>query len=156
MGVFSCIASIVRLQSIRTYTQSADPFYDSVQINLWSIIEVNIGIICASIPALKPLISKGQRERTRATTGRRSSRGYAYHGRDKSGSKKSGEDVSTDSSQHSRNDPPTETYNMDSLVTTHSPGKANHARTLSNNATPRVGTGSQEQILSPAANVHLR
>jgi hypothetical protein len=81
LGVFSCIASIVRLHSIRIYTESKDPFYDSVPINLWSMIEVNIGIWCASIPALKALISRAQRERTRSTTG------YNYHSRDKSGAK---------------------------------------------------------------------
>lgn len=78
LGIFSCIASIVRLHSIRIYTESKDPFFDSVPINLWSMIEVNIGIWCASIPALKALISRGQRERSRAT-------GYKYHSRDKSG-----------------------------------------------------------------------
>ncbi|OCL04652.1 hypothetical protein AOQ84DRAFT_415628 [Glonium stellatum] len=154
MGIFSCIASIVRLQSIRTYTLSADPFYDSVQINLWSIIEVNIGIICASIPALKPLISRGQHERARVTT-RRSSRGYAYYGRDKSGSKKTEEDVSTDSSQHPHQSH-RETYKMDSFVAGQSPAKANHTRTLSKDATPRILGSSQEQILSPMPNVHLR
>jgi hypothetical protein len=97
LGVFSCIASIVRLHSIRIYTESKDPFYDSVPINLWSMIEVNIGIWCASIPALKALISRGQRERSRAT-------GYKYHSRDKSGpsrisAKKTGGGSSTDGSQ---------------------------------------------------------
>jgi hypothetical protein len=58
LGVFSCIASIVRLHSIRIYTESADPFADSVPILLWSMVELNIGIWCASIPALKPLIRR--------------------------------------------------------------------------------------------------
>ncbi|CAI6337296.1 unnamed protein product [Periconia digitata] len=62
LGVFSCIASIVRLHSIHIYTESDDPFYDSVPVNLWSMVEVNIGIWCASIPALKALVSRNQRE----------------------------------------------------------------------------------------------
>ncbi|KAF2465722.1 uncharacterized protein BDR25DRAFT_378393 [Lindgomyces ingoldianus] len=73
LGIFSCIASIVRLHSIRIYTESKDPFYDSVPINIWSMIEVNIGIWCASIPSLKALFFKAQRERTRGTAG------YKYH-----------------------------------------------------------------------------
>lgn len=43
------------------------------------MIEVNIGIWCASIPALKALISRGQRERSRKATG------YKYHSRERSG-----------------------------------------------------------------------
>ncbi|KAF2008585.1 hypothetical protein BU24DRAFT_468705 [Aaosphaeria arxii CBS 175.79] len=81
LGVFSCIASIVRLHSIRIYTESPDPFYDSVPVNIWSMIEINIGIWCASIPALKALFIRSQREKSRAATG------YHYHSRDKSNSK---------------------------------------------------------------------
>ncbi|KAF2845522.1 hypothetical protein T440DRAFT_407807 [Plenodomus tracheiphilus IPT5] len=64
LGVFSCIASIVRLHSIRIYTESKDPFLDSVPINLWSMVELNMGILCASIPSLKALFSKAQRSRS--------------------------------------------------------------------------------------------
>jgi hypothetical protein len=46
------------------------------------MIEVNIGIWCASIPALKALVSSSQRERSRST-------GYRYHSRDKSGTGRS-------------------------------------------------------------------
>ncbi|KAF2732097.1 hypothetical protein EJ04DRAFT_408856, partial [Polyplosphaeria fusca] len=81
LGVFSTIASIVRLHSIRIFTESKDPFFDSVPVNLWSMIEVNIGIWCASIPALKALVNRGQRERSRAA----GNSGYKYHSRDKSG-----------------------------------------------------------------------
>jgi hypothetical protein len=77
LGAFSCIASIVRLHSIRIYTESSDPFYDSVPINLWSMVEINMGILCASIPALKALFSKTQRGRTQNGT-------YQYHSRDRS------------------------------------------------------------------------
>ncbi|KAH9866501.1 hypothetical protein J1614_008191 [Plenodomus biglobosus] len=64
LGVFSCTASIVRLHSIRIFTESNDPFLDSVPINLWSMVELNTGILCASIPSLKALFSKVQRERS--------------------------------------------------------------------------------------------
>ncbi|GAW27246.1 putative integral membrane protein [Rosellinia necatrix] len=49
--------SCVRLYSIHIYTLAKDPFKDGVLVNLWSMVEVNIAIICASIPALKPLIA---------------------------------------------------------------------------------------------------
>lgn len=72
----------MRLHAIRIYTESNDPFFDSVPINLWSMVEVNVGILCASIPSLKALFSKGQRERSKTSTG---TGGYMYHSRGKSG-----------------------------------------------------------------------
>ncbi|KAH8728111.1 hypothetical protein GQ44DRAFT_737803 [Phaeosphaeriaceae sp. PMI808] len=61
LGVISTIASIIRLQSLRIFTLSNDPLYDALPINTWSMVEVNIGILCASIPSLKPLLSRAQR-----------------------------------------------------------------------------------------------
>ena len=78
MGVFACIASIVRLYSLRLYTQSKDPFYDAAPINIWSMVEVTVAIVCASIPSIKPLLSKSQRtkfKQSSATNGR-----YMKHG----------------------------------------------------------------------------
>jgi hypothetical protein len=43
------------------------------------MIEINIGIWCASIPALKALFSKAQRARTMR------SQGYMFHGSERSG-----------------------------------------------------------------------
>ncbi|KAH7408700.1 hypothetical protein DE146DRAFT_386445 [Phaeosphaeria sp. MPI-PUGE-AT-0046c] len=83
LGVFSTIASIVRLHAIRIYTESSDPFFDSVPINLWSQVEVNVGILCASIPSLKALFLPGQRQRTRTSA-------YQYHSRGKSGAQEVG------------------------------------------------------------------
>lgn len=64
LGIISTIASIIRLQSLRIFTLSDDPFYDSLPINTWSMVEVNIGILCASIPTLKPLVAKALRNRS--------------------------------------------------------------------------------------------
>ncbi|CAN9298846.1 unnamed protein product [Alternaria alternata] len=77
LGAFSCIASIVRLYSIGVYTESEDPFFDSVPINVWSMVEINVGILCASIPATKALFSKAQRHRTHNGS-------YQYHSRERS------------------------------------------------------------------------
>ncbi|KAI0465750.1 hypothetical protein F4859DRAFT_507844 [Xylaria cf. heliscus] len=57
IGGFATAMSCVRLYSIHIYTLAEDPFKDGVLVNLWSMVEVNIAIICASIPAMKPLIS---------------------------------------------------------------------------------------------------
>jgi len=74
LGIISTIASIIRLQSLRIFTLSNDPFYDSLPINTWSMVEVNIGILCASIPTLKPLVSKAQRHRTQHALRKNSNR----------------------------------------------------------------------------------
>lgn len=65
LGIISTLASIIRLQSLRIFTLSNDPFYDSLPINTWSMVEVNIGILCASIPTLKPLLSRAQSHRSK-------------------------------------------------------------------------------------------
>lgn len=70
LGIFALVASIVRMYTIRIYSQSQYPFYDTVPINLWSLIEINVGIYCASIPTLRPLFSKAQRERSLRAAGR--------------------------------------------------------------------------------------
>ena len=77
LGAFSCIAAIVRLYSVGVYTESEDPFFDSVPINVWSMVEINVGILCASIPATKALFSKAQRHRTHNGS-------YQYHSRERS------------------------------------------------------------------------
>jgi hypothetical protein len=65
------------LHAIRIYTESEDPFFDSVPINVWSMVEVNVGVWCASIPGLKALCSKRK--------GGYAGSGYEWHGRGKSG-----------------------------------------------------------------------
>ncbi|KAF2864953.1 hypothetical protein BDV95DRAFT_600138 [Massariosphaeria phaeospora] len=71
LGAFSTIASIVRLQFLRAFTVSDDPFYASLPINTWSMVEVNVGILCASLSTLRPLFSKAQRYRTWEALGER-------------------------------------------------------------------------------------
>lgn len=68
-GTFAPISSIVRLHTIYRYTLATDPFKESILVNLWSIIEVCVGVACASVPALKPVFSRAQRMRSRAAAG---------------------------------------------------------------------------------------
>ncbi|KNG46059.1 integral membrane protein [Stemphylium lycopersici] len=74
LGAISTLASIIRLHFLRMFTLSNDPIYDSLPINTWSMVEVNIGILCASIPTLKPLVSKAQRNRTNSALARYASK----------------------------------------------------------------------------------
>lgn len=57
IGALATAFSCARLYSIHTYTQAADPFRDSILVNVWSMVEVNVAIWCACAPALKPLFS---------------------------------------------------------------------------------------------------
>jgi hypothetical protein len=50
VGFVSTIVAGVRLYSIRVYTLSAEPVREAAPINLWSFIEVNLGMLCASGP----------------------------------------------------------------------------------------------------------
>jgi hypothetical protein len=54
IGAFSCISSMIRLYTIKVFATSEDPFYDGVPINIWSMIEINVAIICASVPGKSP------------------------------------------------------------------------------------------------------
>ncbi|KAI0414298.1 hypothetical protein F5X98DRAFT_390037 [Xylaria grammica] len=74
VGSFATAMSCVRLYSIHIYTLAEDPFKDGVLVNLWSMVEVNIAIVCASIPALKPLIAP-----KKLLNERRQRRGYSSH-----------------------------------------------------------------------------
>ncbi|KAI0538548.1 hypothetical protein GGR58DRAFT_467673 [Xylaria digitata] len=74
IGSFATAMSCVRLYSIHIYTLAEDPFKDGVLVNLWSMVEVNIAIICASIPALKPLVAPGK-----LINEWRQRRGYSSH-----------------------------------------------------------------------------
>jgi hypothetical protein len=68
-GTFATISSVVRLHTIYRYTEAADPFRESILVNLWSMIEVCVAVACASVPALKPVFSPGQRMRSRRAAG---------------------------------------------------------------------------------------
>ncbi|KAI1864936.1 uncharacterized protein JN550_008482 [Neoarthrinium moseri] len=80
IGAFATAISCVRLQSIYVFTFSKDPFHDSIPVNLWSVIEVNSAIICATIPSLKPLF----RFRRLVEMAKKNSN-YEYHGNERSG-----------------------------------------------------------------------
>ncbi|KAF8862495.1 hypothetical protein BDZ45DRAFT_188691 [Acephala macrosclerotiorum] len=88
VGGFSCISSIIRLYTIKVFTDSKDPFWDSVPINIWSMVEINVAVVCASVPAMKPLFTKSIRDRA-ATSRTRHTYGHQMmplSGEERSGS----------------------------------------------------------------------
>ncbi|KAH0604903.1 uncharacterized protein H6S33_006571 [Morchella sextelata] len=54
----SVLAGILRLSSVETSLTTTDPMWDNINLGIWSLVEVLIGIICGSAPAIKPLFSK--------------------------------------------------------------------------------------------------
>ncbi|KAL4801764.1 hypothetical protein BDV18DRAFT_148162 [Aspergillus unguis] len=58
IGTLASAASIARLNALYKYTVTKDVSYDAIQILLWTQIEVNVAIISASAPSLRPLFHR--------------------------------------------------------------------------------------------------
>jgi hypothetical protein len=57
IGWFVCVVSVLRLHALTVLSHHPDDrTYYSAATAYWSAIEMNLGIVCASLPALKPLI----------------------------------------------------------------------------------------------------
>ncbi|KAA8911652.1 hypothetical protein FN846DRAFT_935154 [Sphaerosporella brunnea] len=76
VGAFASSASIVKAHYLTNYGKKGDFLWDSSDITTWTIIELDVGIMSASMPALKPLFKKvidqtlsysGSNSRSRAT-----------------------------------------------------------------------------------------
>ncbi|KAF6833674.1 hypothetical protein CPLU01_05395 [Colletotrichum plurivorum] len=58
LGSFACITTMVRLKYLITFSSTFDTTWDNVDIVIWSIVEEFCAILCASLPALRPLLQK--------------------------------------------------------------------------------------------------
>ena len=66
LGWFVCIVSVLRVYALDVFNKhSNDPTYYSAPTAYWSNIEANLAIVCASLPALTPLIVKIDVHRTK-------------------------------------------------------------------------------------------
>lgn len=50
------VISILRLRSLVTFAASNNPTWDQTSVLNWSNLEINIGIICACLPALRIIL----------------------------------------------------------------------------------------------------
>ncbi|KAI0512571.1 hypothetical protein F5B22DRAFT_615408 [Xylaria bambusicola] len=57
VGGLTIIAGIIRIPSLQEAVMSNDPTWDHVGSSIWSSIECNVGIVCACLVHLKPLIT---------------------------------------------------------------------------------------------------
>ncbi|OCK79163.1 hypothetical protein K432DRAFT_76178 [Lepidopterella palustris CBS 459.81] len=76
VGFVAVIASIIRVYALHVYTVGTDTPYNGAYILLWSQIEINVAIISASIPSLKPLFKRTFGSTIKSTTGGRYIYGY--------------------------------------------------------------------------------
>jgi hypothetical protein len=53
----ACILSIVRLKFLVNFGAGIDTTYDDVDAFAWSVIENSLALICAYLPALRPILS---------------------------------------------------------------------------------------------------
>lgn len=58
MGFFVCLISILRTLWLTALISSTDMTWDLTSIANWSIVEINIAIVCACLMTYKPLINK--------------------------------------------------------------------------------------------------
>ncbi|GAB7357543.1 hypothetical protein MBLNU459_g0060t1 [Dothideomycetes sp. NU459] len=58
LGAFVCLTSILRLRALYDLSASQDVTWNNGPAAYWSSLEVNIGIICASLPTLRKTISR--------------------------------------------------------------------------------------------------
>ena len=58
LGLFACVSSIIRITYIPQMLTSDDPTWVITGAMYWSVIEINIGILAASIPSFKSLAKR--------------------------------------------------------------------------------------------------
>ncbi|KAH7007709.1 hypothetical protein EDB80DRAFT_718997 [Ilyonectria destructans] len=56
VGTFVTVVSIIRLQSIINFGSSVNTTYDQLYISVWSTIEINVGIMCTCMPAIRLML----------------------------------------------------------------------------------------------------
>lgn len=64
LGLFVTICSIVRLKFLAGWAASTNPTYDYANLALWSLIELNAGVICACLPGMASLFRRIKKERS--------------------------------------------------------------------------------------------
>ncbi|EAQ91527.1 hypothetical protein CHGG_03462 [Chaetomium globosum CBS 148.51] len=58
LGFFTWTISVIRLSYLGAVPVARDPTWDNVELTLWSVTELNCGILCACLQTLRPLLSK--------------------------------------------------------------------------------------------------
>ncbi|KAK6063638.1 CFEM domain-containing protein [Seiridium cupressi] len=56
VGAFVTVVSILRLQSLVIFADTENPSWDYLGVSNWSVVEINVGIICACMPSLRVIL----------------------------------------------------------------------------------------------------
>ncbi|XXH03343.1 hypothetical protein Hte_009741 [Hypoxylon texense] len=89
LGAFVCIASIFRIVGVYEI-DAADFTYSNLAGGLWSTVEVEIGFICANLPAIRPVVFKWFNVGSSAAAYGSSSAGPRQYGISSKGATRSG------------------------------------------------------------------
>jgi hypothetical protein len=52
------VVSCIRLSAVAKYATSTNPMYDNLMSGVYSILEINVGIICVSMPAFRRFLAQ--------------------------------------------------------------------------------------------------
>ncbi|KAK4962683.1 hypothetical protein LTR10_000310 [Elasticomyces elasticus] len=58
LGGFTCVVSILRLQSLYVISRATDVSWNNPLAAIWSSVEINTGILCSCLPTLKACVSR--------------------------------------------------------------------------------------------------
>ncbi|KAI5866410.1 hypothetical protein GGS23DRAFT_550519 [Durotheca rogersii] len=58
LGLFACVASLVRLAMTLALRSSFDVTWDMSRVDIWETVQVTLGIVCASLVTLPALLSR--------------------------------------------------------------------------------------------------
>ncbi|KAG8168528.1 hypothetical protein KVR01_001277 [Diaporthe batatas] len=61
VGTFVTVVSILRLHALVNFANSDNQTFDNFDVMLWSATEINTGLICACMPALRQILHSRQR-----------------------------------------------------------------------------------------------
>ncbi|OAT12111.1 hypothetical protein BDBG_07502 [Blastomyces gilchristii SLH14081] len=75
LGTFVCVVSIVRIKFMGDLARAKDVTFILVNIFLWSFVEPCLGIVCACLPTLRPLLQRVSRSVFGTEFGKSSSTG---------------------------------------------------------------------------------
>ena len=81
IGAIAVVASAIRISTIHQLSYSRDLTWDGYALSVWSAVELNVGMICASLLAIKPLCKSASDRLTgyvRSVTGTRSGRSQTH------------------------------------------------------------------------------
>ncbi|CAO1599702.1 hypothetical protein XANCAGTX0491_003418 [Xanthoria calcicola] len=56
LGGFVCVASIMRFYYLESVGKGVDPTWDNVDVMIWSTVEPCVGVVCACLPVMGPLL----------------------------------------------------------------------------------------------------